>query len=477
MRNGFLGFALLSVLLTLAACGAGGEKGAGKVALPRQGLIRVANVMPDAGRMTSFLSSSVFSANQYGEATSLAPELVGQYVMNILLSPPSNVSTTLVSNEPVNLTDQDEFSFIMIGTTASPQLARIDNVDIAFGVDASNPAPPPDFQIVHGATGAPADVDVYVTDAAVPDADLATTPPTAPAVSFGDVTALMQQDPALTYRVRVTRSPYDGTVLFDSGAFSVTRMKRSIYLLLDNFSPSGETLRVANVTALAAENFANQTLVTSMRASNMIPDAPSIDVYLGDTSGTPVFQTVAYGTTTAYSPISNGAVTVNVTPAGVPGTVIATGPLTIVGGRGLSLYASGLDSNDTAKFAAIVESLRSITGQAQLRLVDTAPSAGAIDVYLVTPGQPISDTAPILAGASLLSSASVNLTAPGTYDVFVTRSGTTVELLGPDRISVDAGNVYSAVLLDAPGGGGPLALRVTQECSPLPASLFCSPPP
>jgi len=290
------------------------------VPLPRQGLVRVVNAMPDAGRMTSFLSSSVFSSNQYGDATALAPTLVGQYVMNILLTPPNGVSTTLVDNDPLNLIDQDEISYFLIGPTATPQTVRVNNIDIVYGVDTSKPStfPPPDFQILHAATDTGA-ADVYVTDAAV---DIATVGPTA-TVSFGDLTPLMQQDPAVTYRVRVTPAG-SKTVLFDSGSFAVARLKRSIYMLMDNFSPSGETLRVANVTALAAENFGNQTSVTSMRGANMIPDAPAIDIYLGDTTGTPLFANVTYGTTTAYSPIPNGAATINITPAGVPGTASST---------------------------------------------------------------------------------------------------------------------------------------------------------
>lgn len=461
MRNRFSALALLTAVLCAATgCGAGGEGDGTKVPLPRQGLVRVVNAMPDAGRMTSFLSSSVFSSNQYGDATALLPTLVGQYVMNILLTPPTGVSTTLVDNDPLNLIDQDEISYFLIGPTATPQTVRVNNIDIVYGVDTSKPStfPPPDFQILHAATDTGA-ADVYVTDAAV---DIATVGPTA-SVSFGDLTPLMQQDPAVTYRVRVTPAG-SKTVLFDSGSFAVARLKRSIYMLMDNFSPSGETLRVANVTALAAENFGNQTSVTSMRGANMIPDAPAIDIYLGDTTGTPLFANVPYGTTTAYTPIPNGAATINITPAGVPGTVIKTGPLTVVGGQGISLYASGLVSNASGTYVTILESLRSITGQAQFRFVAAAPSAGAVDVYLVTPGQPINDAAPILANGALLSTSSTALT-PGSYDMFITRSGTTIDLLGPERISVDAGAVYSAVLRDT-AVGGPLTAQVTQEVLP-----------
>src|SRR4029453_14900029 len=195
-RNRVLAMVLLSTLLgLLAGCGASGaDDGNAPVALPRQGSIRVVHVMPDAGRMTSFLSNSVFSANQFGGAAALSQQLVGQYVMNIVLTPPNDVTTTLVNNAPTDLADEDEFSFIMIGTTANPQLVRIDNIEIGFDVDPTKPSqfPPPDYQIVHGSTSTGA-VDVYVTDAV---ADLAAAAPSA-TVSFGNVTPLVELDPAV----------------------------------------------------------------------------------------------------------------------------------------------------------------------------------------------------------------------------------------------------------------------------------------
>jgi len=475
MGNWVRATALMSMLLgALSGCGAGGESDVVPPVLPREGNLRVVNAMPDAGAMSSFLSTTPIARREYGEASALAPFLVGQYVINILLTPPNDESTSLVNNEPVNLSDPDEFSFVMIGPTATSQLVRIDNRSIIFGVDLNKPAefPLPDYQILHAATGV-ASVDVYVTENA---ADLATETPTA-TLNFGNVTPLRKLDPANTYQVRVTL-PGSKTVLFDSGAFSAPRLKRSIYLVLDNFGPGGETVRVADVTAIGAEDFPNQTLTSKLRVENLIPDAPTVDVDLVPTTGAPVvFPDVQYGNTTTqfkYVTVPNGTYTVNIVKRAVPpdttDTLVATGPLTIVGGQAQSLYMSRLNAAAEARFIAVVESLRSISGQAQLRFVAGAPSAGAIDVYVAAAGQPISDVRPILANGALLDTTAVNLT-PGSYDVIVTRSGSsTVQLFGPERISVGAGTVYNTVLLDAPAGSSTLQLQV---CRTLPAPEVC----
>lgn len=462
IRGGALLSVLLAVLLSaVSGCGASDEQDIVPVVLPRQGSIRIVNAIPDGSSINAFSNSVPVASPNFGDSSPLEQSLVGRYVLNIVYAPPDDVATTLVENEIVELTDPDEYSYVMIGPLATTRVLRIKNVEITYGVLA-NPAqlPPPDYQIVHAATSVAA-VDVYVTEAT---ADLASATP-AGTVSFGDVTPLTKLDAAVTYRLRVTPAGSKTPVLFDSGAYGVTAFVRSMYLLLDNFGPGGEALRVADINAVGAQDFVNQTLVSALRVANMIPDMPSIDVYLGDTSGTPVVQNAAYGVTTPYVTVPNGSTTLTITPSGDPTTVVDTGSATFVGGQARSVYTSRAAPTTAASVTGVLESQRSITGQAQLGFVVASPTAGTVDVYVLVPGQPISDARPILANAPLLASNSTNL-SPGSYDVIVTRAGSTVQLFGPERISVDAGAVYSAVLFDAAGGGTPLQLSVVNEVLP-----------
>jgi len=471
--------AFAGCLVLLAGCGAGGSDSGVKTPLPREGSVRVVNALTDSGSMSSFLSSSIFAVNQYGDSTDLRQVLVGQYVMNILLTPPDDLNVPLVANEQLDLTDPDEVSFYLIGTTATPQEVRIHNQDIAYQVNLNNPAafPPPDYQILHAAMTSVAavggTVDVYVTDAST---DITTVAPTA-TLSFGEHTDLARLDPAVTYRVQVTKSPLQNVltdVLYDSGGFTLARLQRSTFMLMDNYGSYGVALRVANINATGATSFANETLQGTMRVTNEMPDVPSIDVYLGDPEATtppladPVATGVAFGATTGYFDVPNGDFTVYVTAAGVR-TTLAKRAVTLVGGQARGVYASGLATitTSTAAVDAFVESQRSITGQSQVRFVDAAPSAGIIDVYLLVPGQNVGDVSPIVAGGALLVSTPLALT-PGSYDIAVTRTSTTVQLFGPERIVVADGGVYSAVLVEAAGGGPPLTLQFTQETIPPP---------
>src|SRR5262245_25576789 len=303
--------AVLGILqCILVACGGGGSDNIPPTdPIPRQGSLRVVNAIPDGGFIDGYLSGSLFSHVSYADASPLVKTIVGRYTMTVLAPTRGGPTDILVQNEPVNLTQQDEVNLLMIGPFASAQLLRVNNIEIDFGVDLTQPStfPPPDYQIVHAATVTDT-VDVYVTEQNV---DINTVNPTA-TVSFGDVTPLVNLDPTVTYRLRVTTAGTK-TVLFDSGPYTQAKLGRAIYLLLDNFGPGCETLRVADVLATGLKSFPKQTLVGTMRVANMIPDSGAVDVYLGPTTNPPLFSNVAYGTVTGYVQVPPNSVTVNVT--------------------------------------------------------------------------------------------------------------------------------------------------------------------
>jgi hypothetical protein len=454
--------AVLGILqCILVACGGGGgddiQPGD---PVPRQGALRVLNAIPDAGFIDGYLSGSLVSHISYADASPLAKTIVGRYTMTVLAPTRGGPTDILVNAEPVDLTQQDEVSLLMIGPFASATLLRIDNIEIDFGVDLTQPAlfPQPDYQIVHAATDTDA-VDVYVTEQNV---DINTVSPSA-TVSFGDVTPLADLDSTVTYRLRVTTAGTK-TVLFDSGPYTQAKLIRAMYLLLDSFGPGGETLRVADVLASGLQNFPKQLLVGTMRVANMIPDSGAVDVYLGPTTNPPLFANVPYGTVTGYLQVPPDTVTVNVTAAGST-AVLYQVDITPVGGEARTFYVSGTEATPTSLVSRnVLESLRPITQAAQFAIVAAAPSAGSVDIYLTAAGQPITDVAPILTGALLAN----NLVAVGTgdYDVTVTRAGSTVALFGPTRVSLDAGNVYDSVIFDSPGGGSPLQFTVAAQALP-----------
>ncbi|PTB98606.1 DUF4397 domain-containing protein, partial [Thalassospira xiamenensis] len=112
----------------------------------------------------------------------------------------------------------------------------------------------------------------------------------------------------------------------------------------------------------------------------------------------------------------------------------------------------------TLDLALISESNRPIATAAQIQVVHASVSAGEVDIYL-TETDDISEAEPAVAGVpfnveDLVSTGNLQV-APGDYVISVTAAGTKTVAIGPLPVTLDAGGVYTAVAVDADGGGLP----------------------
>ena len=188
-----------------------------------------------------------------------------------------------------------------------------------------------------------------------------------------------------------------------------------------------------------------------VRVVHASADAPNVDVlvdgnavlanvpfkaasdYLAVTSGSRNFKVRATGTTTvvidANAPLMTGSAY----------TVIATGPVA-------SIAPLVLQDDLTAPAA----------GNIKLRLVHASPTAGEVDIYVTAPGTDIATADPTLAGVAFREF-SPYLSAPaGTYRVRVTPAGSKTVAIDVNNVALAAGQIRTAVAVDAPGGGTPL---------------------
>ena len=446
----------------LSACGGGGSLPPGDTP-PRQGSVRFVNAIPDGPNITAFLSGIAFGPEDFAQATPLTKELVAIYTLNVEYFDPQGGITDLKVVQDIELTQEKEISFVLIGPWANPTLLRIDNVEIDFGITPNdghlNKA---GVQVVHGATSI-GPVDVYLTAFG---ADLSTATPIA-SVNFGDVGQLLTIAPNAAYQVRVT-DPGTTNVLFDSGTFGIDGFTRQIFLLRDNFGPSGKSFRVTRVTADGALQFPNEGTQTSMRFGNFIADAPAVDVYFTDTMHPPTFTNAPFAQLLPRTLVSPGGlvVPIKVTAAGTTTPLVLDSNIGVAADTFQTVLAGGLDAKDTTAVVSMIDDPRTIAPEARLRFMNVSPEAGGVDVYVLPPGLPIADTPATLPGVAL-NSAPVTPLLEGSYDVTVTRAGSQTVLIGPERISVELGNhQYTLALTDSDGGGSPIVLRRYDDLAP-----------
>jgi len=458
-----LGLLALTAWLSLAGCGSSQSQQdlPPRDEVPRQGSVRVVNMLSDGPSITGILSGIVLGSIDFGQATALSKQLVAIYNLRLVYVNPEGDPIEVAPLQRIELTQEDEVSFYVLGTWAQPTLVRVDNVEIDFGVDPKkdDPLSKADVQVIHGATQSDA-VDVYLTTFG---ADLAGETPLA-SLSFGEVDALETITPDTDYQLRVT--PAGSTeVLFDSGEFAIPGFTRTVFVVQDYVGPGTSALRVARVTAAGSSTFPNESTEVTLRFANYVADLPAADLYFVDTANPPVIADVAFPTQSSRQTVTPGSRNVKVTATGTVTPFVVESTAALLPGFHYSLLAGGNDAANSAAVTLAVDDIRTIATEARLRVDHAAASAGTIDVYILPPGQPIDDVLPTFTSFALNGRRIAPL-LPGTYDVTVTRSGSKVSLVGPEPITVDIGGLYTLAVTDATNGGAPVELRRLDDLAP-----------
>ncbi len=142
--------------------------------------------------------------------------------------------------------------------------------------------------------------------------------------------------------------------------------------------------------------------------------------------------------------------------------VVATLPFTIASTQDRTVFAIGGAGASTVTGLAITDDNTVSATQARVRIVQLAPSGGAMDVFITTVGADLSAATPAAAGLAYQGSSPYVALAPGTYQVRTVPAGTApasraaavgVNVTG---VAVAAGAVRTIVTADNSAGGAPL---------------------
>jgi hypothetical protein len=95
-------------------------------------------------------------------------------------------------------------------------------------------------------------------------------------------------------------------------------------------------------------------------------------------------------------------------------------------------------------------------GKARLRVLNTAPAAGSVDVYVTAPDADLEAATPSATGVDVEEASKYVETNAGTYRVRLTTAGTKTVKLDVQSVALEAGKVRTIIVLDATAGGAPL---------------------
>ena len=195
-----------------------------------------------------------------------------------------------------------------------------------------------------------------------------------------------------------------------------------------------------------------------VRVVHASPDAPSVDVLLDDAE---VLSDVPYLASSAYLATSAGDHNLKVNAAGTATTAIDA-DVTLADGTDYTVIASDL----VAAITPIVledDNTAPAAGNARVRAIHGAPSAPAVDIYVTAPGVDLGAATPVLTGVAFGDVADYLEVPAGEYQVRVAPAGTKTVAIDSGALTLESGQVRTAIAVDAPGGGAPFDLLVLAD--------------
>jgi len=198
--------------------------------------------------------------------------------------------------------------------------------------------------------------------------------------------------------------------------------------------------------------------VARVRVFHASPDAPAVDVLI---DGGRVLENVPYTAASDFLPLEAKQSRVQVNVAGTDTTAIDA-TLDLADDTDYLIVAA----DKVAKITPLVftaDRTHPEAGTAKVRVLHSAASAPAVDVYVTAPGTGIASAAPVLSNVPFKAISDYLNVPAGTYDVAVTVAGTKTVAIQAPGLAVGDGLIATVAALDAVGGGAPFSLAVLDE--------------
>ena len=463
-------FACLA-LACLSGCGGSNNDDEGVVDTgqdARVAQMRFINAMPDApllqmthnGRNSTLVTELLI----FGAGSRRNDFVTGTFSFNFGYLDGTGEVVVLYEASDVVVDDGDEFTYVMIGSLANPELLRIENAEFLLGLDDATAVVDPEIQFVHTVVGRGA-IDFYLSS---DDADISGAIPNA-TLEFGEYSDIASVVAGTDYRIRAFTAGTTTNPLFDSDSTALAATTRTLILAANFFGPgisagSGEInlLRFG----ILPEAFENLDSPNTFRVRNAIADADSVDVYFDNVLGAPVVADLVFGAVSTAQPDTGRDLSILVTPAGDSVTIGLQTAATLLPGQRHTLYLGGLISDEADNGAANVgsflaaESFREISSGVSVRVFNGSSVNSGLNVYFLSPGQTIDTGTPITVAMGDYNTITLGSTD---YDLTIVEVINQATIYGPERITLTPSTVLTTIIRDTLGGGSPVVVDFTEE--------------
>ncbi len=408
---------------------------------PPSAFLRVTHASPDAPAVNILANGAVLGELEnvdYQVSSGWLEVDGGEYAVAVDAILADN-STAAVIEATLSLEGDKTYDVLAVNETANIEPLVI--VNDFTPVTAGNAR----VQVVHAAPNAPT-VDIYVT---APGANITAEPATATA-SFKDFTGQLEV-PAGDYQIQITPSGSKAP-LFDSGTVTLAEGADLLIAATENVTTGDApvTLHVADGTS--SFQIRDADAGSHLRVVHAVADAPAVDVIANNAAT--VVDAAPFLAGTGYLNVAEGNYLIDVA-ADADNSLVVIDDAAIILEKGVSYTAIANNTLADIRLDLLTDSTRRIATAAQVRIIHASPSAGDVDIYVTADGN-ITDVDPAFSGvpfAQPLAETGYVALPAGDYYVTVTIAGTKDAALETGMLSLSANSIYTAIAVDATGGG------------------------
>lgn len=375
--------AILTLILTLAACGSDPGFDEAVDFASKEGSVQFVNMMPQSPQVTVIHGRETTNVD-FPVAQTVELRFEDRYDWRIAYIDSSDQEITVTQGENQEISENVLSVFFMMGSLEQPDIQIVDipiltpdeqtdgTARISFGSNLTR------FTMV----------DIYITDTTVALADVSPTL----SVTSGTVTDVFET-PSGPTRIRVTQAATEN-LLFDSGAIEFAEKSRELFGLVDDFGPNAST----HVDVIRARSLNGSTMEDLSQSPGVRFGNYTGIENLSATLGTNTFSSVGENSTTQYQIVTAGEQALSVSSDADSSVVLETRTLNPRPGTNNTLYTfDELDSTETQTRSLLVRDFnRPIADRSLFKFVNG--SNQNVDVYILdtAAGQTIDNTAPLL---------------------------------------------------------------------------------
>ena len=204
--------------------------------------------------------------------------------------------------------------------------------------------------------------------------------------------------------------------------------------------------------ALTMSCGSNNNTNAKFRLMDASPGETSLTVTL---SGVDFSSSVTYGTVSPYTFVTSGTPTLE-----IQGPSIITGNTTTLFNATVTLdqsttYTAVADNYPQDFGVTLYVDNNSVpaSGNFNLRIINSAPGLGTVDVYVVAPGTDLHSVSPKVAGLAFQGASAYLPMSAGTYEVYFTLAGQKKVYIDSGRLAFSGTQVRTIVALNGATSG------------------------